>query len=74
MSIMRHYQLTLTFTGPLISQATGTIPLGLDAAMQMHNHHPVINGSLIRGNIRHALTEFAELAADKKLVVGRICC
>ncbi len=67
MSIIQHYQLKLIFNGPLISQATGTIPLGLDAAMQMHNHHPVINGSLIRGNIRHVLTEFATLAEDKKL-------
>jgi len=58
---LQDYQLKLTFEGPLLSQATGTMALGLDVEMQKSDSKPALNGSLIRGNIRHALTEFAPL-------------
>lgn len=61
----QNYQLRLVFTGPFISQSTGTMALGMDAEMQKYHGIPVINGSLIKGNIKHALTEF-NTHIDKK--------
>ena len=62
------YILNLTFEGPLLSQAAGTMALGLDVEMQKApDGKPVLNGSLIRGNIRHALAGFAKLLDDEKL-------
>lgn len=66
--LVKSYNLALTFQGPLISQASGVISLGLDAAMQRDsNGTPVINGSLIRGNIRHTLEEFQVKTEDETL-------
>lgn len=61
------YVLELTFSAPLLSQAPGVLALGVDVAMQRYRGQPVLNGSLIRGNIRHALEEFAELMPDSGL-------
>jgi len=61
------YTLILTFTGPLLSQAPGVLAFGLDTATQRYRGEPVLNGSLIKGNIRHAMTEFAELIPDSGL-------
>ena len=58
--ITKHYCLELTFAGPLLSQASGTLRMGMDTAMQRDSEgFPVLNGSLIRGNIRDALQKFA---------------
>lgn len=58
--ITKHYCLELTFAGPLLSQASGTLRMGMDTAMQRDSDGlPVLNGSLIRGNIRDALQQFA---------------
>lgn len=64
MSHVVDYTLELTVSGPLISQAAGTLALGADTAMQRYRGVPVLNGSLIRGNIRHVLGEFAGLCGD----------
>lgn len=61
MNLQRNYQLTLIFQGPLLTQASGTMKLGLDAEMQYYQDQPAISGSLIKGNIRHTLNEFDEL-------------
>ena len=59
MSISCHYELSLCLKGPFISQASGTLGLGMDSAMLRYHDKPVINGSLIRGNLREALLNFA---------------
>ncbi len=61
MSLQRDYQLILIFQGPLLTQASGTMKLGLDAEMQYYQDRPAISGSLIKGNIRHTLNEFDKL-------------
>ncbi len=61
------YRLDLEFAGPLLSKAAGTLAFQVDTAMQRYHRKPVINGSLIRGNLRHALHGFAELLDDKGL-------
>ncbi|WP_020558178.1 type III-B CRISPR module-associated Cmr3 family protein [Thiofilum flexile] len=54
------YHLKLTFKGPLLSQASGTLALGIDSAMlRDQDGKPILGGSLIRGNIRETLTLFA---------------
>lgn len=60
MSISVHYTLELQLQGPLLSTAPGAMQVGLDATMQRYQGQPVLNGSLIRGNIRHALQGFAQ--------------
>ncbi len=68
MSLHQHYKLELTFSGSLLTQAAGTMALGMDVEMQKDSQgQPVINGSLIKGNIRHTLEEFSELLADTQL-------
>lgn len=61
MSLQKDYQLLLTFQCPMLTHASGTMRLGLDAEMQSYQDQPAINGSLIKGNIRHMLNEFDEL-------------
>jgi hypothetical protein len=58
MSFRAEYVLDLQFAGPLLSRAAGTLVLGVDAAMQRRRGVPVLGGSLVRGNLRHALEEF----------------
>ena len=57
----QRYQLTLAFQAPFLSQASGTLSLGTDVAMQRYQGKPAINGSLIRGNIRGALETFVDV-------------
>lgn len=59
----RTYLLRLVFEGPFLTHAVGTLGFGTDAAMQRYHGRPVIGGSLIRGNLRHAWNEFATLLA-----------
>lgn len=54
----QRYQLTLTFSPPFLTQASGTLAFGKDVAMQRFRKQPAINGSLVRGNIRGALQSF----------------
>lgn len=62
------YKLNLTFEGPLLSQATGAMALGFDVEMQKTAEgKPALNGSLIRGNIRHALAEFTPLIENRDI-------
>jgi len=63
------WRLKLRFAGPLMSQASGTLAFGVDTAMQRdYRDNPVLNGSLVRGNLRHALAGFAEMLGDETLV------
>ncbi len=60
MSHVYTYELQLTFCGPLISQAAGTLSFGVDSAMLRDDQgKPALNGSLVRGNIREAMLLFA---------------
>jgi len=62
------FDIKLTFQAPFISQASGVMAMGLDAAMQRNSDDiPVINGSLVRGNILHALKEFQQSLDDDSL-------
>lgn len=57
---IKYYQLTLNFAGPLLSQASGALSMGVDTAMQRDtNGMPALNGSAIRGSIRNVLQQFA---------------
>ncbi len=67
MNLKARFQLDLIFSGPLISQAAGTLKFGVDTAMQRYREKPVLNGSLIKGNIRSTLEEFSELLEDPSL-------
>ena len=62
-----NYDLTLTFQAPLLTQANGTLSFGVDSAMQKYRGLPILSGSLIRGNLRHALSNFAALLGEKEL-------
>lgn len=53
------YRLDLTLQAPVLTHAASTLTLGLDAATQRYRGRPVLNGSLIRGNLRHLLDRFA---------------
>ncbi len=53
------YRLDLCLQAPVLTQAAGTLRLGMDAAAQRYRGQPVLNGSLIRGNLRHLLQRFA---------------
>jgi len=66
----RQYRLRLLLHGPLLTQQVGTMSFGLDAAMQRYHGVPVLGGSLVRGNLRHALRGFAERIGDT--VAGRL--
>lgn len=60
------YELRLTFAGPLLSQQSGTLRLGVDTAMQRYREQPAINGSLVRGNIRDYLGQLVEALPENK--------
>lgn len=67
MSIDASYRLDLQLQAPILTQASGTLRFGTDTAMQVYRGHPVLNGSLIRGNLRHMLHQFAEhLTPDRR--------
>jgi hypothetical protein len=58
------FELSLSLQAPLLTHAAGTLSLGVDAATQRHRGQPVLNGSQLRGHLRHLLQHFAdELAA-----------
>jgi hypothetical protein len=58
------FQLRLTVQAPLLTHAAGTLSLGLDAATQRHRGQPVLNGSQLRGHLRHLLQRYANLLED----------
>ena len=65
--IEREYQLTLTLEGPILSQASGALAFGLDAAMQRYREEPVLNGTQVRGNISHVLNQFRRKLNNSEL-------
>jgi len=65
--IQNAYELRLGIQAPLLTHAAGSLRLGLDAATQRYRGRPVINGSLIRGNLRHLLMHFADEMAGTPL-------
>jgi len=58
------FSLSLVFQAPLLTHTTGAMAFGMDMAMQCYRGEPVINGSLVRGNIREVWEHF--LALGKK--------
>ena len=69
---MKRYKLQLTLKGPLLFQASGAARLGIDSAAQRYNENPVINGSLIKGNLRHTYHEFADILQNKGVLLKSI--
>lgn len=65
MSITRHYRISLNLEGPLLTHGGGGKAFGLDATMLRYHGVPVINGSEVRGNLRHALEYFAGLLKSR---------
>lgn len=57
-------QIQLCLQAPILTQGLGALGFGLDSAMLQYRQQPVLNGSLIRGNIAHAWRYFAETLAQ----------
>ncbi len=56
------YKVTLRIKAPILTQASGSIGFGLDTATLRDNkERPVLTGSLIRGNIRHAWQDLQDI-------------
>ncbi|MFZ4700730.1 MAG: RAMP superfamily CRISPR-associated protein, partial [Candidatus Methylumidiphilus sp.] len=55
------HTLSIKLQAPIISQAVGAMAFGFDKAALREDAACVLPGSLIRGNLRHALQHFAEL-------------
>ena len=53
-------EMSITLRAPLLTESTGAMRFGLDAAQLKKNGLPVLSSALVRGNIRHALTYFTE--------------
>jgi len=60
------YELVLSFQAPLLTQQSGTLGVGIDSMMQRYQGKPVLNGSLVKGNLRHALSQLALLLPPPK--------
>jgi hypothetical protein len=58
--IRNAYELRLCIQAPLLIHVAGSLDLGVDAATQRYRGRPVLNGSLVRGNLRHLLLDFAD--------------
>lgn len=60
--INKDYALHLNIAGPLLSAGVGAMRFGVDAAMARYPHSPeglpVLNGSLVRGNLLAACRQF----------------
>ena len=72
------YTVALTLQGPVLTHSSDTLNFGYDMAMRKYQKRPVLNGSLIRGNILHSFKYFAEKIADeedsdKKITENDIC-
>ncbi|HIQ06831.1 MAG TPA: hypothetical protein EYH35_00040 [Thiotrichaceae bacterium] len=71
MSTIHYYELEISFDTPIISQAIGVLAFGLDSAMQKDTEgYPALSGSLVRGNIRHALEEFRDIINNNNNDLG----
>lgn len=59
---MESYRLKaeLKLQAPLLTEAVGAMRFGLDSAMLKKEGLPVLRSTLIRGNVRHTLDEFAD--------------
>lgn len=55
------FHLRLSVEAPLLTHAAGTLSLGVDAATQRHRGQPVLNGSQVRGHLRHLLQRYVKL-------------
>lgn len=60
--------ISLTLRAPILSQAVGAMEFGLDSVTLKHNGKPVLAGSLVKGNIRHALQYFSSVLDDEHLL------
>lgn len=55
-----NFEVTLTLQAPILTHTVDTLGFGIDMATRKYHNKPVLNGSLIRGNILHNLLYFAE--------------
>ena len=62
------YKLSITVQAPVLSHSSDTMAFGYDMAMRKYQKKPVLNGSLIRGNIRHNLEYFVKKLSDEKVL------
>lgn len=57
------FEVRIEVNGPVLSQATGSRDLGLDAAaLRTEANTPALPGNLIRGNLHHAWARFRDMA------------
>lgn len=58
------FEVALTLRAPILTHGLETAGFGVDMATRKYQNSPVLNGSLIRGNLRHSWLYFAEKIAD----------
>ena len=57
---LHRLEIDLEVQGPFLSHTEGSFCFGLDMASRNYHGHPVINGSHLRGHLRHALEYFSK--------------
>lgn len=61
------FKVQLKIQAPILTHGSQSLDYGLDAAMQLYHDVPVIGGSLIRGNLRHAWERLLALQEDSEI-------
>jgi len=59
------YTVTLTFAPGLLTRQAGGIRFGLDQAMLRRDGKPVLPGTLVKGNLRHAWESLAHNGVEE---------
>jgi len=57
---LHRLKIDLEVQGPFLSHTEGSFCFGLDMASRHYHGHPVLNGSHLRGHLRHALEYFSK--------------
>jgi|GEM_PF-2996026 len=64
--IQHHITLHFTLQGPILTQGFGAHSHGLDSAvLRDHKGKPVLPGTLIKGNLRHAILELQHITQNQ---------
>ncbi|SHE56845.1 RAMP superfamily CRISPR-associated protein [Vibrio gazogenes] len=71
---MNAYQMTLSLTlqSPFLTHGTGAMKFGLDSFGQSHNGKLTLNGSLLKGNLRHKLEQWRDLLGEDSELSGEL--
>lgn len=64
---LHQFTVTLCLQAPVITQSAGARAHGLDSAFWKYQDTEALPGTLVRGNLRHALSYFAANGAEKSL-------